>query len=220
MKKSKIQSGTKLEIQLGEDTQGEFKLRSSFEKQVNESTFLISVPMKDGKKIQPDFMQKLTIRYESGDQSYVAEGYVDDVVKQGIRTFWKIRKSSEIREFFQRSDERYSVQTPVECVKTIWKADDSPESESIPGLTKDISVGGIAVYENGIFEVGEIMEVIFPGKGRRAPVSQDAEVCWLRDTEKGNPYRHIMGLRFVYTDDAQRKKVQKYITAVTKDLKQ
>ena len=107
----KIKPGTRLAIAfdapLGK--QPEFDMVSTFAKALDESAFLISIPMKGGKPLAMDESQKLLIRYGHGEDTMIVAGYPDDTVKEGIRRYWRIRRVTEQRAFFKRADERLKV---------------------------------------------------------------------------------------------------------------
>ena len=101
----------------------DFSMICTFAKSVDESAFLISIPMKDGKPLVIDENQKILIRYneEGNDNGMILAGYVDDVVKEGIRRYWKVRRVSEQRQFFRRTDERLKVAIPISYMQETWR---------------------------------------------------------------------------------------------------
>ena len=107
----KIKNGTKLQMAfdaaIGE--QPNFNMICTFNKSLDDSAFLVSIPVVNGQPLQVDESQKLLIRYGTGSDAMILAGYVDDVVKDGIRRYWKIRRVAEQRQFFQRADERVKV---------------------------------------------------------------------------------------------------------------
>ena len=102
----RIKSGTKLrmalDVPIGE--QPKFNMICTFVKSVDVASFLISIPMVDGKPMPIDERRKLLIRYGTDKDAMIVAGYADDVVKEGIRRCWKIRRVAELRQFFQRAD--------------------------------------------------------------------------------------------------------------------
>ena len=84
-----ISRGTKIQFALDTPVRDEakFDMVSTFHKELDESAFLTSVPMVEGKAYIPDETQKLLFRYTAGEESFIGSGYVDDVVKEGIRRF-------------------------------------------------------------------------------------------------------------------------------------
>lgn len=95
----KIKPGTRLAIAfdapLGK--QPEFDMVSTFAKALDESAFLISIPMKGGKPLAMDESQKLLIRYGHGEDTMIVAGYPDDTVKEGIRRYWRVRRTGRRR---------------------------------------------------------------------------------------------------------------------------
>lgn len=220
-----IKTGTKLrlafDVPMGNEP--DFNMVCTFSKSLDESAFLISVPMKDGKAISPDDSQKLLIRYGNGDSGRILAGYVDDIVKEGIRRFWKIRRVSEQRQFFQRADECLKVTIPVKYVQDTWTPNIDGIIEKEDAMSLDISAGGMALYLNRRFEVGEICEITLPnvgtakeGKGIEDVVSV---VCWMREAPKGSIYRNICGFQFRFGDGPERKQLQDYVAYIKKKYK-
>ena len=82
-----LKKGTKMhlafDVPVGQEPQ--FNMLCTFNKALDESAFLVSAPMVDGKKLIPDESQKLLFKYTEGDESNIVAGYVDDTVKEGIR---------------------------------------------------------------------------------------------------------------------------------------
>lgn len=212
MDKLKIQQGSKLSIAVGDS--GDFTLRSTFEKNLNAISFLISVPISNGKRLQVDEFQKLQIKYEISDSSYIVEGFVDDCVKHGVRNYWKIRKVSENREFFSRSSERVKIGLDIKVGKRWWSPQGVDSLEELDALTLDISAGGLAMFMDITLSVGEVVEVTLPSQGKKKEVHVKAETCWVRQTERGNAYRQIIGLRFIFMDAKERGKVEKYVSGL------
>ncbi len=65
MAQLKLRSGTKLFLFYAGERQvksEDFVIRSTFEKNINESSFLISVPLMNGKRMEPDEEKKLLSR--------------------------------------------------------------------------------------------------------------------------------------------------------------
>ena len=96
-----LKKGTKIQlafdVPVGHEPQ--FNMLCTFNKALDESAFLVSAPMVDGKKLVPDESQKLLFKYTEGDESNIVAGYVDDTVKEGIRSYLKIRRVAEQRHF-------------------------------------------------------------------------------------------------------------------------
>ena len=60
----------------------QFNMICTFIKALDESAFLVSIPMVDGKLLVPEETQKLLFRYGEGDGQSLVAGYVDDVVTE------------------------------------------------------------------------------------------------------------------------------------------
>ena len=142
----KIKSGTRMQIafDVPPDKDPVFELVCTFNKVIDESAFLISVPMKDGKPLAFDDTRKLLIKYNVASDPMIIAGYADDEVKEGIRRYWKIRRVTEQRSFFKRADERVKVPLKVSYTRAVsLPGEKSRGVES--GMTLDISAGGIIV---------------------------------------------------------------------------
>ena len=220
-----IKSGTKLRLAFDAPMGNEpdFNMVCTFSKSLDESAFLISVPMKDGKAIAPDETQKLLIRYGAGNDGKILAGYVDDIVKEGIRRYWKIRRVTEQRQFFQRADERLKVTIPVKYVQDTWTPNYDGIIEKEDAMSLDISAGGMAVYLNHRFEVGEICEITLPniGTSKEGQGIPDvvSVVCWEREAPKGSIYRNVCGLQFRFGNGQERKQMQNYVAHIKKRYK-
>lgn len=222
MAELKIRTGTKLFLVYAGERQvknEDFTIRSTFEKNVNESSFLISVPLKGGQRMEPDEEKKLLIKYALGGEDIIVEGYVDDVVKVGVRQYWRIRKVTEGRKFFQRMDERVQTVLRVNYTRLEWITNTLEEQRTEEGATLDISAGGLAMFLNDKLDVGEIIYINLPtvsrakaGKGFMVR----GETCWLRDAQKGSAFRHTMGAKFIFDTSDEKKKMAAYMGAVAK----
>jgi hypothetical protein len=221
----KIRSGSKLQLAFDAPMGKEpvFDMICTFGKALDESAFLISIPMKGGKALPLDENQKLLIRYGQGDNTMIVAGYPDDVVKEGIRRYWKIRRVSEQRQFFQRADERLKVALRVQYRQDTWPLNSDGETEKEDGMSLDISAGGAAIYLNRRFDVGEICELSLPriGIAQEGRAIEDiiAVICWNREAPKGSLYRNICGLQFRFSDGSDREKVKAYVANVKKKYK-
>lgn len=100
-----------LDVPIGQEPS--FSLICTFVKPLDSASFLISIPMKDGKPLPLDETQKLLICFGAGSEMQIVAGYADDIVKEGIRRCWKIRRVSEQRQFFRRVDERLRAAIPI-----------------------------------------------------------------------------------------------------------
>ncbi|MDO4475290.1 MAG: PilZ domain-containing protein [Lachnospiraceae bacterium] len=217
-----IKTGTRLQIALdaGADKEPVFDLLCTFSKNIDDSAFLVSVPVKDAKALPLDEAQKLIFKYSEGNESRLIAGYADDEIKQGIRRYWKIRRVSEQRQFVQRADERIKVALKVQYTQPTWELNEDGSVEWDEGMTLDISGGGLALYLNRRFEVGEALEVELPVMAGMPeeiiPKTSPAVVCWQRETPKGSIYRLVCGLQFRFGDPEERSRMQEYVAYVKK----
>lgn len=218
--KLKIKSGTKLQmafdVPVGQDPN--FNMICTFNKAVDDSVFLISIPVVGGKPLEMDEAQKLLIKYGSGSDAMILAGYADDIVKDGIRRYWKIRRVSEQRQFFQRTDERVKVTLKVQYKQETWSVNEDGIIEPEEGMSLDISAGGAALYVNRRFDVGEVCEISLPriGTSEKGHAIEDivSAICWMREAPKGSLYRNICGVQFRFSDDMERKRMQSYVENV------
>ncbi len=215
----KIPSGTKMKLSydapIGESPK--FDLICSFIRALDESAFLISVPMKNGAPLPFDFSKKILMRYAEGSEERIVAGYADEEVKEGIRTFWRIRRVQEQRTFFERRDVRYKVALHVEYLQDHWRPNEDGIIETEEGMTLDISAGGIAMYVNRVFDVGESVFIRFPHVGLAddsAAGERVGVVCWMREAPKGSPYRHFCGLNFKFSGDADKQSFGEYVESI------
>lgn len=221
-----IKSGTKLRLAFDAPMgqMPDFNMICTFAKSLDESAFLISIPMKEGKLISIDENQKLLIRYSGeNDNGMILAGYVDDVVKEGIRRYWKVRRVSEQRQFFHRADERLKVAVPVKYMQETWTPNGDGIIEKESGMSLDISASGMALYLNRRFEVGEVCELSLPnigtsqeGKGIDGIVSV---VCWMREAPKGCIYKRICGFQFRFGDGIEKEQMKLYVANIKKKYK-
>ncbi len=200
----------------------EFDLSSSYFKTIDDACFLASVPLKGGKPVPVSETQKLLVRYSIGAENMVISAYCDDVVKQGIRTYWKLRRVSEQRHFFQRKDERYKVTLRAEYSHPSWTPIDGKVDRE-EAVTLDISAGGAALFMNNRFDVGDVCHLFLPR------VSSDDEgqaindivaaICWYRDAPIGSPCRFIGGVQFRFVSDEERDEIRSYVENIKKVYK-
>ena len=219
----KIKSGTRMQIAFDVplDKDPVFELVCTFNKVLDESAFLISVPMKDGKPLAFDDTRKLLIKYNMSTEPMIIAGYADDEVKEGIRRYWKIRRVTEQRSFFKRADERVKVPLKVSytrAVKLPGEKDRGVES----GMTLDISAGGMALFLNDTFDVGELINVTLPRVGT-SPEGKSipdipSVVCWLRDAPRGSLYRRLAGFQYRLSEP-EKKEMSNYVNNVKKKYK-
>ena len=172
----KIRSGTKLrmalDVPIGEEPK--FNLICTFVKSLDVASFLISIPMLDGKPMALDERRKLLIRYGSDKDGMIVAGYADDIVKDGIRRCWKIRRVAEQRQFFQRADERLKVTIPITYSQPTWHPDSEGVIRPEDGLTLDISLNPFAL---------ELQYKIW--KEKHLSETRNSSLCMLRIMKPG-----------------------------------
>lgn len=76
-----IKPATKLRLALDVPAgkQPVFNMISTFNKALDESAFLVLIPLVDGKAYIPDENQKILFQYGAGEETQVLAGYVDDL---------------------------------------------------------------------------------------------------------------------------------------------
>ena len=221
----KIRSGTKLRMALDVPfgKEPEFNLICTFVKSLDTASFLISIPMRDGAPLPLDDQQKLLICYGSAADTKIVAGYADDVVKEGIRRCWKIRRVSEQRQFFRRTDERLKVTIPIRYTQATWRPNEDGIIPPEEGMTLDISAGGLASYLNRNLAVGEVCDITLPSIGTTREgheiAGAVAVVCWTREAPKGSPFRRVAGFQFRCADSVERQQMQDYVTNIKKRYK-
>ena len=220
----RIKPGTKLrmalDVPIGQQPQ--FNLVCTFVKSLDVASFLISIPMRDGQPMPVDDTRKLLIRYGTDKDAMIVAGYADDVVKEGIRRCWKIRRVAEQRQFFQRADERLKVTVPITYSQPTWQPDSDGVIRREEGLTLDISAGGLASYVNRRLVVGEACDINLPaiGTGREGrAITALAAICWIREAPKGSPFRFVCGYQFRFADGEEREQMQLYVANIKKRYK-
>ena len=220
-----IKHGTKMrmafDVPAGQEPQ--FSMISTFNKALDESAFLVSVPMVDGKALAADEMKKLLFRYGEGEEQAIVAGYVDDVVKEGIRHYWKVRRVTENRQFIQRRDVRMKIELPVTYMQDTWALNSDGEIDKEQGETMDISNNGLAVYMNRWFEVGESCIFTLPRLGTASDGQSEYEVvgaiCWMRELPKGGSFRFLAGTQLRFSNQDERRQMQEYVAYVKKRYK-
>ena len=213
----RIRPGTKLrmalDVPIGKEP--EFNLVCTFVRALDVASFLVSIPMQNGQPMPLDDQKKLLIRYGTDKDTMIVAGYADDVVKEGIRRCWKIRRVAEQRQFFQRADERLKVTIPITYSQPTWHPDSDGVIRPEEGMTLDISAGGLAAYVNRRLTVGEVCEVTLPAIGTakegREISGAVAAVCWTREAPKGSPFRHVCGCQFRFADGQERQQMHDYV---------
>ena len=221
----KIPSGTRLhmayDVPLGKEP--DYNMVCTFNKAIDESAFLVSVPMVGGKSLLMDENQKMLIRVNQGGEELVIAAYADDVVKEGIRRYWKMRRVSEQRQFIKRRDERLKIALKVDYFQPTWPIGDDGRIGTEESMTLDVSAGGAALFVNRHFEIGEVIVLTLPRIGiapEGAAIPEVvAAVCWDREAPKGSSYRFVCGVQFRMGDDAQREQLQDYMLYVKKTFK-
>lgn len=220
-----IMTGTKLrmalDVPIGQEPA--FNLICTFVRALDSASFLISIPMREGKPLPLDDRQKLLICYGTGADARIVAGYADDIVKEGIRRCWKIRRVSEQRQFFRRADERLRATIPITYVQPTWRPNMDGVIPPEEGMTLDISAGGLACYLNRSMAVGEVCEITLPTIGN-AREGQEitgavAVICWTRDAPKGSPFRRVAGFQFRFADSVERQQMQDYVGNIKKRYK-
>ena len=209
------------DVPTGQEPQ--FNMMSTFNKALDESAFLVSIPMVDGKALIPDENKKILFRYGEGDDVNIIAGYVDDVVKEGIRRYWKIRRVTEQRQFIKRVDVRMKVELPIKYMQDTWELNSDGEIDKEQGETMDISNNGLAVYMNRWFEVGESCIFTLPRIGTLSDGVAEQEVvgvvCWVRELPKGASFRFVCGIQLRFANLEERRKMQEYVMYVKKRYK-
>lgn len=209
------------DVPAGQEPQ--FSMISTFNKALDESAFLVSVPMVDGKALVADETKKILFRYGEGEEQAIVAGYVDDVVKEGIRRYWKVRRVTENRQFIQRRDVRMKIELPVTYMQDTWALNSEGEIDKEQGETMDISNNGLAVYMNRWFEVGESCIFTLPRLGTASDGQPEHEVvgviCWMRELPKGGPFRFLAGTQLRFSNLDERRQMQEYVAYVKKRYK-
>ena len=209
------------DVPAGQEPQ--FSMISTFNKALDESAFLVSVPMVDGKALVADETKKILFRYGEGEEQAIVAGYVDDVVKEGIRRYWKVRRVTENRQFIQRRDVRMKIELPVTYMQDTWALNSEGEIDKEQGETMDISNNGLAVYMNHWFEVGESCIFTLPRIGTVSSGQKSHDVvgvvCWMRELPKGGAFRFVAGIQLRFADLEERKQMQEYVAYVKKRYK-
>lgn len=211
-----IKTGTKLTVRPESRSKDkDFELKCSYEKTIDDVSFLMTIPLIAGKQYLPDPNDELQIVYATSDAAVEIIGFAEDLVKIGPRSFIKIRTVGASRAFNQRADVRIKAELEVKLIKNKY-ANGLDSDDEYEGVTLDISNGGIAVCTNLTADAGEIIEVRFakPEKGRRKPLSLRSEICWQRDAPRGSAYRKVFGVKFIFETVTERDRV----SAITSEL--
>lgn len=220
-----LRRGTRLQIGFdrGFGKGIDFNMFCTFGKALNEASVLVSIPMKDGKPLEVEETQKILFKYDLNGEAHTFAGYVDGVVKEGIRTYWKVRKVDDQRKFFQRADERINAALKVEYWQSTWNPGPDGTITPYEGMTLDISAGGIAMYLDRRFEVGEFIELKLPRVGLDPEGAAITDivgvVCWNREAPKGSLHRNICGIQFKFGDGLEKERLQEYVDYTKKKFK-
>ena len=215
-----VKHGTKMQlafdVPVSKDPQ--FNMVCTFNKSLDESAFLVSMPMSQGKALTPDESQKFLFRYGEGEEKFIIAGYVDDIVKEGIRRYWKVRRVSEQRQMVQRVDVRMKVDLPIKYMQDTWALNSEGEIDKESGQTMDISNNGMAVYLNHYFSVGESCIFTLPRLGTASNGQPEREVvgviCWMREVPKGGPFKFVTGVQLRFANSGERQAMQEYVAYV------
>lgn len=218
-----IRSGQKLRmaIEAKPGSEPSFDLICSFFKSLDSSAFLISIPMQGSQPLPLDDSRKLLLLIESGNTPVIVTGYADDLVREGIRRYWKIRKVDQ-RQFFRRSEQRLKATLRLSYMQDTWRVGANGQIEPMDALSIDISNGGLAMYLRDNFEVGEVCRVTLPKIGVEADGESIKDivgvVCWTREAPKGSPYKHICGLQFRFESSDEKDALARYVATVQKSF--
>ena len=136
-------------------------------------------------------------KYTEGEESNILAGYVDDVVKEGIRHYLKVRRVAEQRQFIKRMDVRMKVELPITYMQDTWELNSEGEVDKEKGQTMDISNNGLAVYMNRWFEVGESCIFTLPRLGTQ-PKDSLPEKSWESSAGRGKCRKEPVPLRSRY----------------------
>ena len=160
-----IKHGTKMrmafDVPAGQEPQ--FSMISTFNKALDESAFLVSVPMVDGKALVADETKKILFRYGEGEEQAIVAGYVDDVVKEGIRRYWKVRRVTENRQFIQRRDVRMKIELPVTYMQDTWALNSEGEIDKEQGRLRIVyRTVGAGTKEFSGYQAGDPIVILGP----------------------------------------------------------
>lgn len=212
-----ITKGAKLQMALAPDVGDAFTFNmvSTFAEAVDESSFLISAPMEGTKPMQPDEIQKYLVKIPMGNEDVIISAYCDDLVKKGVRHYWKMRRVSESRQYYQRADERFKASLKCNYYQSTWALNYEGKITPEEAMTMDLSAGGAALFLNYHYDVGEIIQVNLPRVGidpRGAAIDNViCSICWYRDVPKGSQYRFCCGVQFRFANEQEREQIRQYI---------
>ena len=213
-KSSKIRPGTKLEIVIEKSIETrENPLKSTFEKELNEASIMITAPIKGGVAFVIGETEKMEISYVVGSSRIQLVGYVEEYVKKGIRTYIVVRLVGDASQHDVRSDQRFKSEINIQLEKYV-----EGKTDKYAGATIDISNGGAAVMSNMAFLTGDILRVTFPKRETAKMVTVRSEVCWAREIEKEQKtqkvkMKNMYGLHFLPENDDEMARINKQVIA-------
>ncbi len=222
---SQIKPGTKMHMAFAAavGVEPNFNMVCTFHRPVDETLFLVSVPIVEGKPLIPDEKQKFLFKFRQGGEEFILGGYVDDIVKEGIRRYLKIYKVSEERKLYKRADVRLKVALPVEYYDETWPLNEHGTITPEKGETLDISNGGAALYSNRVFDVGTVFTFVLPRIGTArdgiAKLPVVGVICWDREAPKGLGYKYIFGVQFRFSGTEDQQALADYVTFVKEKYK-
>ena len=83
-----------------------------------------------------------------------------------------------------------------------------------------INNGGLAIYMNRWFDVGETCIFTLPRIGTAAAGVPEHEVagviCWMREVPKGGSFRYVAGIQLRFADPEEKAAMQNYVAYVKK----
>ena len=213
-----IAKGTKLQMALSTEVGDDFKwiYVSTFSEALDESAFLISAPLEGNRPMYPDENQKYMLKYAMGNDTQIIAAYCDNLVKKGVRHYWKMRRVSELRQFFTRSDERYKVSLRCEYIQSTWALNYEGKITPEDAMTLDVSAGGAALFLNYHYDIGEVIQLSLPRVGTdpkgKAIENIISTICWYREVPKGGMYKHCCGVQFRFATEAEREELKDYVS--------
>jgi len=216
-----LKKGSKImmayDVRLGMEPK--FELMCSFVCDIDTSVFKVSRPMNpDGTPVPLNENQKFLLVYGSGPVKSIIAGYAEDEEKDGINTYWLVRRVTEQRQFFKRVDERVKAQFNIEYTCDAFPELSDGTTQREDAYTIDISFNGAAIYLNDKFDVGYEVEVFMPGFGSGIgsdPINYlKAVVCWNREAPKESKHKLICGLQYRFDDEIQKERMKLYVSHI------
>ncbi|MDD2568536.1 MAG: PilZ domain-containing protein [Clostridia bacterium] len=214
MSKLKISSGTKIDLQLIKDNEKKvLALKSTFEKNVDDVSLLISAPLHKGKYIIFEQFDKLSIKYYQVQTKHILFGYIEDYVQIGLRNYWQVHMVSEERQFVRRAHERIKALLRVSYNKYAGE-NTFQKQDKMYALSRDISAGGISLRINRYLEPKEIIEVTLPPLGKIKSFSQKVEARWIMATENNKAFSYVAGFRFIFKNSTEKENLKAYVSSL------